>query len=70
MVAIRNWLLEQMNARDAMDGVAVTVKLAVREFGVPKVARKLRSLADHMERTGEVPGWQFPGRKRPPVPSR
>jgi hypothetical protein len=35
---LRHWLLKQMNARDTLDGVAVTVKLAVTEFGAKSCA--------------------------------
>ena len=58
--SLKSWLLHQMNAKDALDGVAVTVKLAVSEFGSRSVARELRRLADCLERTGDVPGWKFP----------
>jgi len=57
---IGQWLLKKMNARDALDGVAVTVKLAVNQFGSKTVADELRYLAEYLERTGEVPGWKFP----------
>jgi hypothetical protein len=46
---LRNWLLQQMNARDTLDGVAVTVKLAVTEFGTKKVAQELHSMAEYLE---------------------
>ena len=63
---IRNWLLKQMNARDSMDGVIVTVKVAVAEFGPKPVARTLRRLADSLERTGALPGLQLaPGESSP-----
>ncbi len=48
-----------MNARDSLDGVVVTVKVAVAEFGPQQVARRLRSLADSLERTGELPGLKL-----------
>ncbi len=57
---IRDWILQQMNARDAMDGVAVVVKLAVHEFGPKKVASELRRLAARLEHYGNLPGWKFP----------
>jgi hypothetical protein len=57
---LRNWLLKQMNARDTLDGVALTVKLAVTEFGTKRVARELRSWAEYLEQKGNVPGWHFP----------
>ena len=59
-LSIKHWLLRQLNANDSLDGVAVTVKLAVAEYGPKAVARELRKFADNLERTGEVPGWKFP----------
>ncbi len=56
---IRDWILQQMNARDAMDGVVIVVKLAVREFGPKKVASELRRLAARLEHYGDLPGWKF-----------
>lgn len=44
MPAMRDWLLRQMHARDAMDGVVLVVRLAVHELGPKKVARELRRL--------------------------
>jgi hypothetical protein len=44
-----------------MDGVLLVVKLAVRDFGLTKVARELRRLAARLEDHGELPGWKFPG---------
>jgi len=61
-LAIRNWLLEQMHASDSFDAVVVTVKVATTEFGAQQIARRLRRLADSLERTGELPGLQL-GRK-------
>ena len=58
---IRDWILQQMHATDAMDGVAVVVKLAVHEFGSKKVAGELRRLAARLEHYGDLPGWKFPG---------
>ena len=58
-LAIRDWLLQQMNARDTLDGVVVTVKLAVKEFGSQRVAKELHTLAEYLERTGHLPGWDF-----------
>jgi hypothetical protein len=58
-LAIRDWLLKQMNARDTLDGVVVTVKLAVTEFGSKRVAQELHVLAEYLERTGRLPGWDF-----------
>ncbi|MGI9103165.1 MAG: hypothetical protein ACR2IF_12065 [Terriglobales bacterium] len=57
---IRDWLLEQMKARDSLDAVAVTVKLAVTEFGPRQVAGELRSMAARLETAGNLPGWKFP----------
>ena len=51
MVGIRKWLLKQLNADDTLDAVAVTVKLAVTEFGRERVAKELRRMAQ---------GWTFP----------
>ncbi len=48
-----------MNARDSLDGVAVTVKVAVSEFGAKKVARRLRYLAEALELHGALPGVQL-----------
>jgi hypothetical protein len=48
-----------MNARDSLDGVAVTVKLAVSEFGAKRVARELRSMATVLECRGTLPGLNF-----------
>ncbi len=59
--AIRKWLIQQLHANNSLDGVAVIVKLAVTEFGSKAVARELRQLARCLEKTGEVPGWKFPG---------
>jgi hypothetical protein len=58
---IRDWILQQMNARDAMDGVLLVVKLAVRDFGPKKVARELHRLAARLEHYSDLPGWKFPG---------
>ncbi len=64
-LAIRDWLLKQMNARDSLDGVTVTVKLAVCEFGPKRVARELRAMANKLEVRGSLPGWNFDGTKIP-----
>jgi hypothetical protein len=48
-----------MNARDSLDGVVLTVKLAITEFGAKRVARELRSMADLLEYRGALPGWNF-----------
>jgi hypothetical protein len=48
-----------MNARDSLDGVVVTVKLAITEFGPKRVANELRSMADLLECRGQLPGWNF-----------
>jgi len=61
-LAIRDWLLKQMNARDSLDGVTVTVKLAVCEFGPKRVARELRAMANKLEDRGSLPGWKFDGK--------
>ena len=62
--AIRNWLLRQLNSKDVLDGVTVTVKLAVEEIGAKTVASELRRIAKQLEKTGKVPGWRFPQRTR------
>lgn len=61
--SIRNWLMEQMNASDSLDAVAMTIKLAVTEFGPQKVAKNLRNLTDMLEQHGSLPGWDFPQEK-------
>jgi hypothetical protein len=60
--SLTKWLLQQLNARDSLDAVAITVKLAVREMGSERVAEELRGLAEYLEDTGDVPGWNFPRR--------
>jgi len=62
--AIRNWLLRQLNSKNVLDGVTVTVKVAVEELGARTVASELRRIAKHLEKTGNVPGWRFPKRIR------
>jgi hypothetical protein len=59
-VAIRRWLLKQLNTRDTLDAVVLTVKLAVSEKGNKKVVRELRQMADSLEKTGSIQGWSFP----------
>jgi hypothetical protein len=61
--SVTKWLLEQLNARDTLDAVAITVKLAVQEMGSERVAEELRGLADYLDDKGNVPGWNFPGRR-------
>ncbi len=63
MQSVTKWLLEQLNARDTLDAVAITVKLAVQEMGSERVAEELRGLADYLDDRGNVPGWNFPGRR-------
>ena len=58
--AIRNWLLRQLNSKDVLDGVTVTVKVAVEELGSKTVAAELRRIAKQLESTGNVKGWRFP----------
>ena len=48
-----------MNARDSLDGVVVTVKLAITEFGPKRVANELRCMAEVLECRGKLPGWNF-----------
>jgi hypothetical protein len=62
--AIRNWLLRQLNSKNVLDGVTVTVKVAVEELGARTVASELRRIAKHLEKTGNMPGWRFPKRTR------
>ena len=50
-----------MKARDSLDGVTVTVKLAVCEFGAKRVARELRFMAEWLEHRGTLPGLNFDG---------
>jgi len=69
-LSLKHWLLRQLNARDSLDGVAVTVKVAVTEFGTKTVARELRSLADYLERNGNIPGWNFPAAQSTRLRSR
>jgi hypothetical protein len=57
---IRNWLLRQLNSNDVLDGVSVTVKLAVEELGAKTVAEELRRIARQLEGSGNFAGWQFP----------
>lgn len=53
-VAIRRWLLQQLNTNDTLDAVALTVKLAVSDKGNKKVAKELRQMADSLEKTGNI----------------
>jgi len=57
---IRDWLLRQLNSRDVLDGVSVTIRLAVAELGPAKVAQELRRMTKQLDRTGNVTGWNFP----------
>jgi hypothetical protein len=59
-MAVRSWLLKQLNTNDALDAVVLTVKLAVSDKGKKKVARELRRMADRLEKTGSIRGWSFP----------
>jgi hypothetical protein len=60
VMKIHSWLLKQLYADDALDAVAVTVKLAVAEFGCKRVAEELRRIAMSLERSGNVQGLSFP----------
>jgi hypothetical protein len=60
--SITEWLLQQLNARDSLDAVAITVKIAVQEMGSERVAEELRGLAEYLEDRGDTPGWNFPRR--------
>jgi len=62
--AIRNWLLRQLNSKNVLDGVTVTVKVAVEELGAKNVATELRRITKQLEKTGRVQGWKFPQRVR------
>jgi hypothetical protein len=59
-VAIRRWLLKQLNTKDTLDAVALTVRLAVSDKGNKRVAKELRQMADSLEKTGNIQGWSFP----------
>jgi hypothetical protein len=54
----------KLNSKNVLDGVTVTVKVAVEELGARTVACELRRIAKHLEKTGNVPGWRFPKRTR------
>jgi len=58
-VAIRRWLLKQLNTSDPLDAVVVTVKLAVSDKGWKKVAKELRHMADCLEKTGSIRSGSF-----------
>ena len=62
MESITKWLLQQLNARDSLDAVAITVKIAVSEMGSARVAEELRGLAEYLDKKGNAPGWTFPSR--------
>ncbi len=47
-------LRKQLNARDAVDAMAIVISAAVQELGTKRVAQELRKLADYLERTGSV----------------
>jgi hypothetical protein len=51
---LTNWIWKQLNARDAVDGMAVVISAAVQELGTKRVAQELRKLAEYLERTGSV----------------
>jgi hypothetical protein len=59
-LTVQRWLLKQLNANNGLDAVRVTIKCAVRQFGTKRVAEELRMLADHLEKSGTVSGWNFP----------
>jgi hypothetical protein len=59
-VAIRRWLLKQLNTNDTFDALALVVKITVTDKGKTKVARELRRMADSLESTGDIRGWNFP----------
>jgi hypothetical protein len=49
-----NWIWKQLNARDAVDAMAVVVSAAVQDLGTKRVAEELRKLAGYLERTGSA----------------
>lgn len=60
-VAIRRWLLKQLNTNDTLDALALVVKLAASDKGNKKVAKELRQMADSLEKKkGNIQGWSFP----------
>lgn len=57
-VAIRRWLLKQLNTNDTLDALALVVKLAASDKGNKKVAKELRQMADSLEKKkGNIQGW-------------
>ena len=58
-VAIRRWLLGQLNTNDTLDEVVLSVKLAVSDKGTKTVAKELRRMADRLEKTGSIRRWSF-----------
>jgi len=60
VVAIRKWLLKQLNTNDTLDALALVVKIAVSDKGKTRVAKDLRRMADSLESTGSIRGWSFP----------
>jgi hypothetical protein len=53
-MSLMNWIWRQLNARDALDGMAVVIGAAVEDLGAKRVAQELRRLADYLERTGST----------------
>ncbi len=53
-MGLMDWIWKQLNARDALDGMAVVIGAAVQELGAKRVAQELRRLADYLERTGST----------------
>ena len=53
-MSVMNWIWRQLNARDALDGMAVVIGAAVEDLGAKRVAQELRRLADYLERTGST----------------
>ncbi len=54
LMSLMNWIWRQLNARDALDGMAVVIGAAVEDLGAKRVAQELRRLADYLERTGST----------------
>lgn len=53
-MSLMDWIWKQLNARDALDGMAVVIGAAVHDLGAKRVAEELRRLADYLERTGST----------------
>ncbi len=51
---LTSWIWKQLNARDAVDAMAVVINAAVQDLGAKRVAQELRRLASYLERSGSV----------------